>query len=312
MGVLIPLVQAVIVGLFALAGIVVTQSWTSRRDCAKRRLELAEKVLALFYEAREAIAYIRNPAGFGGEGSTRQRQENETEEESGTLDRAFVVKERYRNQETVFNNLRTKKFRFMATFRDRTNLPFEQISTVVSKIFAASHMLGTYYWRRGERTGWTADERADHLRALHEQEAIFWIMSENDPIMAAVDEAVQKIEEIAATAATEYATSLSDWWQSWHRRATGGSRFSTLAVYMIIMAMLCIDLGFLVSLLKEPDYAHPAGFGAVVVGMLNWLMFTVLSTALGSRAAKTLWVGLIVGVISLVAIAILVAMLGRR
>ncbi len=83
-------------------------------------------------------------------------------------------------------------------------------------------------------------------------------------------------------------------------------------MYMIIMAMLCIDLGFLVSLLKEPDYAHPAGFGPVVVGILNWLMFTVLSTAFGSRAEKTLWVGLIVGVISLIATAILVAMLGRR
>jgi hypothetical protein len=218
MGVLIPLVQALIVGLFALAGIVVTQSWTSRREYAKRRLELAEEVLALFYEAREAIAFIRNPAEFGGEGRTRQRQENETEEESGALDRAFVVNERYRTQETMFNNLRTKKYRFMATFRGKSHIPFEQITSNLTKIFAASHMLGTFYWRRGERTGLTAHERADHLKALHEQEAVFWIMSENDPVTGAVDEAVHSIEAIAAMAATEYATSLSDWWRSWNKR----------------------------------------------------------------------------------------------
>lgn len=216
MGNLMPLVQAVIVGLFALAGIVVTQSWTSRREYAKRRLELAEEVLALFYEAREAIVNIRNPGGFGGEGSTRQRRDNETEQESRVLDRAFVVVERYKKQETVFNNLRTKKYRFMATFRGSTHVPFDEVTKVLNKIFAASHMLGTFYWRRAERTGLIGEEMADQLRALHEQEAIFWIMSENDPITAAVEDAVQKIEQIAATAATEYATSLSDWWRSWN------------------------------------------------------------------------------------------------
>jgi hypothetical protein len=224
MSVLLPVVQAIVVGLFALAGIVITQAWTSRREYAKRRLELAEEVLALFYEAREAIAFIRNPAGFSGEGSTRERQAGETEEESRALDRAFVARERYRNQEAVFNNLRTKKYRFMATFRGKSHIPFEQIMGSLNKIFAASHMLGTFYWRRGERSGLTAQERADHLKALHEQEAVFWIMSENDPVTAAVDEAVHSIEAIAAMAATEYATSLSDWWQSWNTRRDRNSK----------------------------------------------------------------------------------------
>ena len=48
-----------------------------------------------------------------------------------------------------------------------------------------------------------------------------------------------------------------------------GPRRSTLAVFMMIVAMVAIDLGFLVSVLKEPDYAHPAMFGQVAVGVLS-------------------------------------------
>jgi hypothetical protein len=85
---------------------------------------------------------------------------------------------------------------------------------------------------------------------------------------------------------------------------------------MIIVAMVAIDFGFLVSVLKEPDYAHPAMFGAVGMGTLNWFMFAALGVALGGRSAgiriQALGVGLIVGVISLVSAAVLFAVLGRR
>jgi hypothetical protein len=97
---------------------------------------------------------------------------------------------------------------------------------------------------------------------------------------------------------------------------TDGPRRSTLAVFMIIVAMIAIDLGFLVSVLKEPDYAHPAMFGPVAVGMLNWFMFTALGVALGGRSTgrriQALAVGLMVGVISLVSAAALFVELGRR
>jgi hypothetical protein len=85
---------------------------------------------------------------------------------------------------------------------------------------------------------------------------------------------------------------------------------------MIIVAMVAIDFGFLVSVLKEPDYAHPAMFGPVAVGILNCFMFVALGVALGRRSAgiriKTLGAGLIVGVISFVSAAVLFVALGRR
>jgi len=112
-----PILQSVIVGVLALIGIVLTQSWTSRREWAKRRVEFAEEMLSLFYEVRDAIRAIRSPLGSRGEGGTRVRGEGESKEIAELLDSAFVVVERYNKNEAIFNNIRAKKYRFMAMFR---------------------------------------------------------------------------------------------------------------------------------------------------------------------------------------------------
>src|SRR4051812_43919722 len=117
MGTLMPLVQAVIVGVLALVGIAITQTWTTRREYTKRRVELAEEVLALCYEAEDAIRSIRSPGVWAGEGGTRRRSSNERSEESEMLDRAYIVIERYNKYEATFKNLRAKKYTFMAAFR---------------------------------------------------------------------------------------------------------------------------------------------------------------------------------------------------
>ena len=52
-----------------------------REYVGKRKIELAEEVLALFYEARDVISYIRNPFSVAGEGSTRNAAPNESPEE---------------------------------------------------------------------------------------------------------------------------------------------------------------------------------------------------------------------------------------
>lgn len=42
-----------------------------REYVGKRRIELAESVLALFYEAEEAVKAIRSPFAYSGEGKSR-------------------------------------------------------------------------------------------------------------------------------------------------------------------------------------------------------------------------------------------------
>ena len=48
-----------------------------REFMGKRRMELAEEVLALFYQARDVIEQIRSPVRYLGEGQTREAAPDE-------------------------------------------------------------------------------------------------------------------------------------------------------------------------------------------------------------------------------------------
>jgi hypothetical protein len=85
-----PFAPPILAALSALAGIALAQSWTTEREAGKRRMDLAEEVLTLFYEARDAIAYIRIHFGHTAEGRTRTREEGETPEMTEARNRAYV------------------------------------------------------------------------------------------------------------------------------------------------------------------------------------------------------------------------------
>jgi len=59
-GSFLPLLQTLAGAGAAITGIVVTQLWTTQREHAKRRLEVAENMLAQFYEVADAIRFIRS------------------------------------------------------------------------------------------------------------------------------------------------------------------------------------------------------------------------------------------------------------
>ena len=97
------IITAVSVAIAALAFAVGINAWR-REFVRKRRIELAEDILARFYEAQDAIREIRNPFSYGREGTTRKRSEHETPEESKLLDQAYVVFERYQKGKSYLLN----------------------------------------------------------------------------------------------------------------------------------------------------------------------------------------------------------------
>lgn len=58
-----------------------------REFIGKRKIELAEEMLARFLEMNDAVAFIRNPFSSSNEGRTRERSEHENPEHSELLDR---------------------------------------------------------------------------------------------------------------------------------------------------------------------------------------------------------------------------------
>jgi hypothetical protein len=73
-----------------------------REFIGKRQIELAEQLLAKFFEVKDAIAYIRNSWSNSEEGKSRRRSEGETPQESALLDSAYIVIERFEKRRNVF------------------------------------------------------------------------------------------------------------------------------------------------------------------------------------------------------------------
>jgi hypothetical protein len=193
-------ITAISVTIAALAFVAGINAW-KREFVGKRHIELAENVLALFYEAQDAIREIRNPFSFVGEGTTRKRSEHEREEEAEFLDQAYVVFERYQKRERLFAELRSMKYRIMATFGFNAGEPFDELNKILNEIFSSARILGTYYWKRQGRVQMSEEEFQKYLEQMNKHEAVFWFMGEEkDEIAPRVQRAVEKIESIAREA----------------------------------------------------------------------------------------------------------------
>lgn len=202
--------SAVIAAVSFVSGI---NAW-KREFVGKRRIELAETALALFYEAQDAIQEIRSPFSYVGEGSTRQRGEHESPEESMRLDQAYIVSERYFKRAELFSKLKAKKYEVIVTFGAEAGEPFEEIQRVVAEIRVSAYMLGEYYWRRDRQTWNTVDDFRKYVEEKQKHEAIIWWMGEgNDEITPRVQRAVEKMESVAREASlskvSRFSTTLS-------------------------------------------------------------------------------------------------------
>jgi len=185
------IVTSVIASVIMIYGIT---TWR-REYIGKRKIELAEEVLALFYEARDAIRFIRNPFGYVGEGSSRKSAANETPEEKQINDQANVVFERYTQRKDLFNKINSMRYRYMAQFGKDSAKPFDNLNGIINDIFASAHMLAYYWKQQGSRQWKNQEEFQRHLDEMHKNEAVFWQMTpEKDQITPRLEAMISEIE----------------------------------------------------------------------------------------------------------------------
>jgi len=188
--------QSISVILACLTIIFGVDAWR-REFIGKRKIELAEDVLTRFYEARDAIARIRSPFSFSGEGSERTKSPNEGPEASELLDRAYVVFVRYEKEQELFNRLHALRYQAMARIALSAAQPFDDLRRVLNEIFASARILGSHYWPRQGRVRMAEEEFQKHLKEMHQHEAVFWAgFDANDPIAARVEKAISHIESV--------------------------------------------------------------------------------------------------------------------
>jgi hypothetical protein len=193
-------IQSISVILACWAVISGIDAWR-REFLGKRRIELSEETLEAFFAVRDAIAFIRNPFSSTNEGSTRERGDYESEEETLLLNRAYIVFERYQTKKDVISRFATLKYRFMAAFGKETESIFTNTQKTLNSIFAAAQILGTHYWQRQGRVQMTKDEFAIHLKEMHKYEEIFWDHGkQEDEIASNLKAILADIERITAPA----------------------------------------------------------------------------------------------------------------
>jgi|EndMetStandDraft_9_1072997.scaffolds.fasta_scaffold20072_1 hypothetical protein len=128
----------------AIIAVLSYRKWHSETT-GKRKIELAEEVLARAYRARQAIASARSPLGWGNEGATRKRSEDETPSESQAKDAYYRTVERLLAENEVFTDLRSKKFLAMAYFPSDVAMPFDDLQKLRSSIImSAQHLIQWY------------------------------------------------------------------------------------------------------------------------------------------------------------------------
>ena len=182
----------------------IVASWTAiygidswRREYrGKKRAELAEEALCLFYEGRDAIRHIRNPFAHGEEGKTRKVGEDETPEEKEAYDKAYVLIERYNSHIELFNKLHSMRYRFMAQFGVESGKPFEDFRRILNKVLVSAQSLARS-WAQQLRSYRIEQEDKQRLDFIQKQETIFWEgLADEDPISPKVDECIEEIEKI--------------------------------------------------------------------------------------------------------------------
>ena len=193
-------ISSIAILIAALTFIAAVSVW-KREIVGKRQIEFAESVLAIFYEAADAIRQIRNPNSFVGEGTTRKRADNELAEDSRLLDKANIVFERYQKKEMLFSQLRAKRYRVMAAFGPNAKEPFDELDAIINEILSAASMLGSHYWPRQGRVEMSPKQFKKHQEEMQNYEAIFWLMDEDkDTISPRIKKIIEKIETIVQPA----------------------------------------------------------------------------------------------------------------
>jgi hypothetical protein len=184
-------VAVIIASCTAIYGI---SAWR-REFVGRRRIELSEEVLVLFYEARDAIRFIRNPLGYVGEGESRPHREGEFPDEKKVRDKAYVLLERFDKKQEIFSKIQATRYRFMAQFGEEAARPFDELHKLIIDLFSAADQLAELRIEQRHGDG-RDDARRDRRERIQELERVYWGGFRDDPIAPRVEAIVASIEKI--------------------------------------------------------------------------------------------------------------------
>ena len=171
-----------------------------RQMIVERKMNLAEDVLSVFYEAKDVFGAARSPASFGSEGQSffgKKRKEFSQE----TVRRAsayYAPAERLYREKEFFSKLQSLKYRFSAVFGEQAREPFDTIIRTRAEVISASEMLAQSEIDRVP--GNPALDRDTNRQFERE----IWSRGEDDDISRDIARAVDAIRDICEPVLTHW------------------------------------------------------------------------------------------------------------
>ena len=181
-------VQAIAVVIATTLAIRGINDWR-RQMLGKRKVEIAEQTLVATYKVQGAMAFIRSPAGYEGEGKTRTKAVTEAENLARVLDGYFVPIERIRKASEDFAEFLRLRLLCKVHFGSKSAEPFDEILKARDRVVLAANMLSMTAEDRlyGEKTD---------LALFREWQSLIWDMGDEDLLTPTIRAAVGRIEEI--------------------------------------------------------------------------------------------------------------------
>lgn len=135
----------------------------------KRKYELAEEVLVLVYEVREAIRYIRNPL---------QTEDLGHPKRPSALKIVLDRREKYKD---TFAKLQSIRYRFMVIHDKNSEKLFERMDMLFMDIVTAAWNLDNRYYKAYEENRWASeDAKLKSIEKMHELEDVIWMTGEDN------------------------------------------------------------------------------------------------------------------------------------
>jgi hypothetical protein len=151
----------------------------------KRKTELAEEILAEFYQARDIIGAARSPFGYSHEGLSRQKGENETPEDTRILNLYFAVSERLASKAEFFTAAWARRYQFSAVFGSETARTYDDLFEIRNEIIVTVGSLISAHGHRLSATDQASKEQWENT---------IWSGSEDDPIPARLNQIIESVE----------------------------------------------------------------------------------------------------------------------
>jgi hypothetical protein len=191
---IIAAIVAIIALIYAIIGI---NTW-KKQIKAKRKLDIAEDALAMFYELKDIFRYLRNPFVNADELNDQNINNNLSEKDKEIIkkqiDSAYIPFYRFNKKKEFFKEFNKVRYRFIIYFGKENILPFNEIEDVINDILRASDMLG-YLITYSDENKSKRDEIFNDYLEQKKYRSICVEYHKYDSINKRIDESIIKIEK---------------------------------------------------------------------------------------------------------------------